>query len=188
MRDINLLQEQTSSVASFDAKAGLKPALILLGVLLLLVAGSYGALVYLSAQNAALTLLANAEAATYMEAAEVKNAVAKKQAQANATQELLDTAKVTGTVSTELLSNITASLTGDAFLQSVVLDDSYGMELTGIAPTRADVAALAYKLKETGAFLDVEIASIVQLRQDEEAMIVYSFNISAIVKGGELGE
>lgn len=188
MRDINLLQEQTSTVASFDAKQNLKPAFTLLGVLLVLLAGSYAALVGLSTKNVALTLNANAEAATYQEAAEVKNAVAQKQAQVSAVEELLATAEVTGTVSTELLTNISASITGDAFLQSIALDDSYGMQLAGVSPTRADVAALAYKLKETGSFTDVQIVNIVQLQQGEGAVAVYSFSISAVVKGGELVE
>ncbi|MCE5235387.1 MAG: PilN domain-containing protein [Clostridiaceae bacterium] len=189
MRDINLIQEQASSSTSFNAKAALKPALILLGVVLLLVAGAYAALIMFSAQNVAATMAANAEAATYQPAAEAKNAVAAKQAQVGAVQELLDTAKVTGTVGTEILEKITASLTGDAFLQSVTFDDAYGLELTGTVPSRADVAGFAYNLKQTGAFDDVEISAITRVVQEKEgAAVIYSFSISALLKGGELGE
>lgn len=189
MRDINLLQEQTSSATAFDARASLKPALILLGVILLLTAGAYATLVTLTAKNVALTFAASAEAATYQEAADTKNAVARKQSQAASVQELIDTAQVTGTVSTTLLKSLTDSLTGDAFLQSIALDDAYGMELTGTAQSRADVAAFAYKLKETGAFEDVEIVTITQVIQEQEdAPVIYSFSVQAVLKGGELGE
>ena len=188
MRDINLLQEQTSSVAAFDAKASLRPALLFLGVLVVLIVGAYVALIALSAKNVAQTLDAAAEAATYQQAADAKSAVAAKQAQVASLEELLGAVSASGTVSTEVLSSVTGSLAGDAFLQTLTLDDAKGMELTGIAPTRADVAALAYNLKQTGLFLDVEIATISQQQQEGEAAVVYSFSIGAVLKGGEQGE
>lgn len=189
MRDINLLQEQTSAASSFDAKASLKPALLLLGILLVLFAGAYAGLVAMSVKNVALTQEANAEAATYQAAAEAKNAVALKQAQVSAVQELLSTAAATGSVQTQLLTKITASLTGDAFLQSIALDGDRGLELNGTAPTRADVAGFVYKLKQTGAFEDVVIGVITRVVQEQgEAAVIYSFSVSALVKGGELGE
>lgn len=189
MRDINLLQEQASSVAAFDAKASLKPALILLGALVVVIIGAYVALITLSAKNVTLTLNAAAEAATYQQAADAKSAVAVKQAQIASVENVLNTAQATCTVTTTLLDQLTASLTGDAFVQNILLDEAYGLELTGVAPTRADVAAFVYKLKETGAFLNVEIANITRVTQEQEgASVVYSFSVQALLKGGEQGE
>ncbi len=189
MRDINLLQEQASSATGFDAKASLKPALFLLAAVAVVIAGTYAALTMLTGRNVTLTASAAAEAATYQQAAEVKNSVALKQAQAASVQELLDTTQTTGTVGTELLKTLADSLTGDAFLQTLTLDDAYGMELTGIAPTRADVASFVYKLKQTGRFEAVEIRAITEAVQEQEgAILVYNFSVQALLKGGDSGE
>lgn len=189
MRDINLLQEQASSATGFDAKASLKPALFLLAAVVVVIAGAYAVIAVLTGRNVSRIADAAAEAATYQQAAEVKNAVALKQAQAESIQALLDTASATGTVDTELFDLLTGSLTGDAFLQTLTLDDAYGMELTGIAPTRADVASFVYKLKQTGRFEDVQIQAITEAIQEQEgAAIVCNFSVQALLKGGDSGE
>lgn len=188
MRDINLLQSLHSEKKQFDIAQFVKFALVGLVVLVVLLGGCYGALLYGVAQSNGEIARLSAEATEYIEVTEVKGSIALMQTQLESLQTLLDTAAVTSPVEGALLDTLASALGGEIYFTNLAVGENGTVSISGSAAARDEVTNLLYNLKITGRFSHVSVNLVNAGMQESGTAQTYDFTLNATLKGEEAGE